>query len=622
MLWHTALFSLLLLFATTEGDIMGPPKPSNSGPSSNTPPTPPVSLQLDKEGCFEDSIDWRVEALQEWPTVFLAIIARNADHILHNYLGYIENLDYPKDRMIVWITTDNNIDNTTAMLKEWMSNVRNSYTDVIMEEDADPTFNPGNVVYGWDEDRLVHISRLRQRALDVARQKWADYIFYVDVDNLLVNDQTLKILVQKNKPIIAPMLSTSVKDEAYSNYWCGTGNDGYYKRTPLYIPTKQWQRNGTFMVPMVHSTMLVNLRLKGSKDVNYLPPPEGYTGSIDDIILFALSAKKAGLYMYLTNEGVFGYLMNPDAPTSREDALQDFIDYKLQTAVSHPPIPVSSHLSPIVLPPLRDLGLDAIFMINLWRRPDRRNRMFQALHELRINFTYFPAIDRMTLNDTYLDSLGVKMLPGWADPWGERPISKGEIGCFLSHYFIWQKMIENNWETILIIEDDIDFQPNFNKRVVEILVETEKQGKEWDLIYAGRKRLHPDDEFEVKGFPFLVHPEYSYWTLGYLLRRSGAEKLLAAEPLGKILPVDEFLPIMYRKQPEKNWAKFYPTKNLIAYSANPLLIFPTHYVGDKGHFSDTEPSMEWVQWKRKEYEQRDQKEKTRKAVVDKVKEEL
>jgi cellulose synthase/poly-beta-1,6-N-acetylglucosamine synthase-like glycosyltransferase len=177
MLWHTALFSLLLLFATTEGDIMGPPKPSNSGPSSNTPPTPPVSLQLDKEGCFEDSIDWRVEALQEWPTVFLAIIARNADHILHNYLGYIENLDYPKDRMIVWITTDNNIDNTTAMLKEWMSNVRNSYTDVIMEEDADPTFNPGNVVYGWDEDRLVHISRLRQRALDVARQKWADYIF-------------------------------------------------------------------------------------------------------------------------------------------------------------------------------------------------------------------------------------------------------------------------------------------------------------------------------------------------------------------------------------------------------------------------------------------------------------
>ena len=67
--------------------------------------------------------------------------------------------------------------------------------------------------------------------------------------------------------------------------------------------------------------------------------------------------------------------------------------------------------------------------------------------------------------------------------------------------------------------------------------------------YAGRKRLHPDDEREVEDMPFLAHPEYSYWTLGYLLSRTGAEKLLASEPLGKILPVDEYLPIMYNKHP-------------------------------------------------------------------------
>ncbi|KAJ7339537.1 hypothetical protein OS493_005936 [Desmophyllum pertusum] len=30
------------------------------------------------------------------PSVFLAIIARNAAHLLPNWLGYIENLDYPK----------------------------------------------------------------------------------------------------------------------------------------------------------------------------------------------------------------------------------------------------------------------------------------------------------------------------------------------------------------------------------------------------------------------------------------------------------------------------------------------------------------------------------------------
>lgn len=36
------------------------------------------------------------------PSVFLAIIARNAAHLLPNWLAYIENLDYPKNRMSVW----------------------------------------------------------------------------------------------------------------------------------------------------------------------------------------------------------------------------------------------------------------------------------------------------------------------------------------------------------------------------------------------------------------------------------------------------------------------------------------------------------------------------------------
>ena len=47
----------------------------------------------------------------------------------------------------------------------------------------------------------------------------------------------------------------------------------------------------------------------------------------------------------------------------------------------------------------------------------------------------------------------------------------------------------------------------------------------------------------------LVKADYSYWTLGYLLSLQGAQKLLRAEPLSKMLPVDEFLPVMYNKHP-------------------------------------------------------------------------
>lgn len=32
------------------------------------------------------------------------------------------------------------------------------------------------------------------------------------------------------------------------------------------------------------------------------------------------------------------------------------------------------------------------------------------------------------------------MLPGYKDPYSDRVLTKGEIGCFLSHYNIWKKV--------------------------------------------------------------------------------------------------------------------------------------------------------------------------------------
>jgi len=95
-------------------------------------------------------------------------------------------------------------------------------------------------------------------------------------------------------------------------------------------------------------------------------------------------------------------------------------------------------------------------------------------------------------------------------------------------------------------------------------------------------------EKAVEGAPLLVEADYSYWTLGYLLSLSGAKKLLAGKPLGIMVPVDEYLPIMYDKHPKWEYSKHFPVRDLKAFSAEPLLIYPTHYTGQDNHFSDTE----------------------------------
>lgn len=56
-------------------------------------------------------------------------------------------------------------------------------------------------------------------------------------------------------------------------------------------------------------------------------------------------------------------------------------------------------------------------------------------------------------------------------------------------------------------------------------------------------------EKSVPGTNILVEADYSYWTLGYMLSLSGAKKLLAGDPLPKMVPVDEYLPIMFNKHP-------------------------------------------------------------------------
>ena len=59
-----------------------------------------------------------------------------------------------------------------------------------------------------------------------------------------------------------------------------------------------------------------------------------------------------------------------------------------------------------------------------------------------------------------------------------------------------------------------------------------------------------NDEAYVKGSKTLAWPSYSYWTLSYLLSYKGAEKLMAQKPLQKMIPVDEYLPIMFDQHPE------------------------------------------------------------------------
>uniref|UniRef100_A0A3Q1JHS1 procollagen galactosyltransferase n=1 Tax=Anabas testudineus TaxID=64144 RepID=A0A3Q1JHS1_ANATE len=560
----------------------------------------PAALLLLLPSCFSPARGyfaeerWNPESPLLAPRVLVALICRNSEHSLPYFLGTIERLNYPKDRMALWVATDHNEDNTTVILRNWLAKVQNLYHYVGWRPKEEPRLDhfPEDGPKHWPDARYEHVMKLRQVALESAREMWADYFMLADCDNLLTNPDVLWKLMQENKTVIAPMLESRA---AYSNFWCGMTTQGYYKRTPAYIPMRKAVRKGCFAVPMVHSTFLIDLRKEASRQLAFHPPHPEYSWAFDDIIVFAFSARMADVQMFVCNKETYGYLPVPlRSHNTLQDEADSFLHSLLEVNGEYHPLNIETGFTFASKKQPDKMGFDEVFMINLERRTDRRERMLRALYEQEIACKVIAAVDGKAMNVSEVHTMGIHMLPGYSDPYHGRPLTKGELGCFLSHYNTWKEIVERGLPTSLVIEDDLRFEVFFKRRLMNLMSEVEDEGLDWDLIYIGRKRMQVDHpEKAVPNVHNLVEADYSYWTLGYMISLQGANKLLKAEPLKKILPVDEFLPIMYNKHPVSDYMEQFETRDLKAFSAEPLLVYPTHYTGDPGYISDTETSTVW-----------------------------
>lgn len=154
-------------------------------------------------------------------------------------------------------------------------------------------------------------------------------------------------------------------------------------------------------------------------------------------------AKLIGLSMFVCNRDNYGYI-----PDLIQDRNQAFIHLKIDHLLKGPnktynkPLKISKNIDYDMIPKIEKtkLGFDEIYVINLERRPDRRERIESALDDLGIIYKTMKAIDGRLIDEEYLNKLGIKSLPNYKDPYNDRPLNFGEIGCFLSHYFIWQEV--------------------------------------------------------------------------------------------------------------------------------------------------------------------------------------
>lgn len=319
------------------------------------------------------------------------------------------------------------------------------------------------------------------------------HIQFLDADVLLSDTQTLRHLVALKLPLVAPMLHS---DGLYSNFWAGMTEAYYYDRRPEYKEIYDRQKTGQFAVPMIHSAVLIHLRDHRTDALTFdrreLPQLAGDSAASDefdvppqdDIIVLAVAANRSGVPMLICNERTYGYVL---VPLDNNDSFDQ--DHRQLTNVKvmlinrlDSGIDVLEALRPFVMLPRRTrLGLDNVVMINLARRPERRSKMEHNFNEIGMEVQLLPAVDGSKLTAERLVELGVEVLPSYADPYHKRPMTMGEIGCFLSHFWVWEETEARGDREVLVLEDDIMFDTYFRERFEGLMEEAREIGG-WDLM--------------------------------------------------------------------------------------------------------------------------------------------
>lgn len=130
-----------------------------------------------------------------------------------------------------------------------------------------------------------------------------------------------------------------------------------------------------------------------------------------------------------------------------------------------------------------------VFVINLERDRERRADMQRQLDGAGLRAEFVPAVDGSRLHrsvydrydrDKCLRVYGVEMLPA-------------EIGCYLSHYYLAERILSERLGTALILEDDIVFEPGI-AAVLQALVNLREV--DWKVIRL--TTLRPKVEHPVK----------------------------------------------------------------------------------------------------------------------------
>lgn len=240
---------------------------------------------------------FQLKKKENYDTVVIAILAKDKGHVLSFYLDCILNQTYPKNKIHLYIRTNDNTDNTIEVLNKFVKQHHKQYASTYFDKRSISDELKKYSQHEWNTIRFKILGKIRQESIDYAIKKNAHY-FVIDCDNFILPHTLEEMVNMKHLNVIAPMLVTTT---AYSNFHYDIDNNGYLKEHEMYLKLLNKEIKGVAEVKVIHCTYFINNSILNK--IYYDDNTFRY-----EYVIFSDCLRKANIPQYLDNRMEYGYI--------------------------------------------------------------------------------------------------------------------------------------------------------------------------------------------------------------------------------------------------------------------------------------------------------------------------
>lgn len=220
------------------------------------------------------------------------------------------------------------------------------------------------------------------------------------------------------------------------------------------------------------------------------------------------------------------------------------------------------------------MKIDHIYIINLHTSLKLIKEKLSNIPVLPIPYTIFPAINGWNPNINF--EFPFKAADWWKidtpNTWHNRNVTKGEVGCTLSHHTVIREALSKNYDNVLILEEDFVPLGTFPSQQ-----DFQQIPKDYSLISLGYRSIDTPKQINKN----VIKLKYHYEAHAYIISKKGIIEIINSPIINNIIPFDEFIPAINGTTPRKDANKLFHNPNFKQYA------FKDEYFGQ---FSNSETS--------------------------------